>query len=80
MRSWILSFGHKARVLAPSKLAARILEELEESREQYAPRMPFELPPPIYDDREPSLPFQPSRPACVSGAARRRSSPSTCVP
>jgi len=57
LRTWILGFGHMARVLAPSSLAREILEELEEAREQYAPKMMFELPPPIYDD-QPALPFQ----------------------
>ena len=42
LRSWILGFGHHARVLRPSRLAVEILEEHEEAREQYAPRMPFE--------------------------------------
>lgn len=75
LRSWILGFGHQARVLKPSALAEAILEELEEAREQYAPRMPFELPPAIYDDvRQASLPFRSSRRARSSGrrAAPRR--------
>ena len=42
LRCWILGFGHHARVLKPSALAADILEEIEEAREQYAPPMPFE--------------------------------------
>jgi predicted DNA-binding transcriptional regulator YafY len=72
LRSWVLGFGHQARVLKPSSLAETILEELEEAREQYAPRMSFELPPPIYDDvRQPSLPFRGSRRSRTS--ARRRS-------
>ena len=62
LRSWILGFGHQARVLRPRALAEAILEELEEAREQYAPRMQFELPPPIYDDsRQPKLPFRSAR-------------------
>ncbi len=73
LRSWILGFGHQARVLKPSALAETILEELEEAREQYAPRMHFEMPPPIYDDgRQPALPFRPSRRPRTTG--RRRSS------
>ena len=44
LRCWVLGFGHYARVLKPSALAAEILEELEEAREQYAPPMPFEAP------------------------------------
>jgi predicted DNA-binding transcriptional regulator YafY len=33
LRSWILSFGHQARVLKPAALAEAILDELEEARE-----------------------------------------------
>jgi predicted DNA-binding transcriptional regulator YafY len=62
LRSWILGFGHQARVLRPSALAEMILEELEEARVQYAPRTQFELPPQIYgDSRQPSLPFRSAR-------------------
>jgi predicted DNA-binding transcriptional regulator YafY len=72
LKSWILGFGHKARVLMPAALAEAMFEELEEAREQYAPRMKFELPPAIYDDvRQPSLPFRSSRRARSGG---RRSS------
>jgi predicted DNA-binding transcriptional regulator YafY len=42
LRSWILGFGHQARVLKPSGLASDILEELEEAREQYVPPIPFD--------------------------------------
>jgi predicted DNA-binding transcriptional regulator YafY len=66
LRSWILGFGHQARVLKPSSLAETILEELEEAREQYAPRMSFELPPAIYDEKQLPLSFTGSR-----GPARR---------
>jgi predicted DNA-binding transcriptional regulator YafY len=38
LRSWILSFGPLARVVAPSSLAETILEQLEEAREGYAPQ------------------------------------------
>ena len=59
LRSWILGFGHQARVLRPPALAEAIFEELEEAREQYAPRMAFELPPAVYDDsRQYALPFR----------------------
>ncbi len=51
LRCWVLGFGHSARVLKPSALAADILEELEEAREQYAPPMPFEAAPPSVDRR-----------------------------
>lgn len=42
LRSWILSFGPLARVVRPRALAEEILEELEEARGRYAPRMDFE--------------------------------------
>ena len=75
LRSWVLGFGHQARVLSPSALAETILEELEEAREQYAPRMPFELPPAIYDDdRQAFLPFRGSRRSRTAG---RRTSPAS---
>lgn len=45
LRSWILGFGHQARVLEPSSLATDILEELEEAREQYVPPIPFDREP-----------------------------------
>ncbi len=41
LRCWVLGFGHHARVLKPSSLAADILEEIEEAREQYAPPLPW---------------------------------------
>ncbi len=60
LRSWILGFGHLARVLAPPALAGTILEELEEAREHSAPSMQFEMPPPVYRSRlQPALPFAP---------------------
>jgi predicted DNA-binding transcriptional regulator YafY len=61
LRSWILSFGPYARVVSPRALAEEILEELEEAREKYAPRMEFEAPamPRLLTDL-PRLPFRPS--------------------
>lgn len=44
LRSWILSFGPLARVLAPSELAQEIFEEIQEARERYMPRLVFETP------------------------------------
>ncbi|HTI37753.1 MAG TPA: transcriptional regulator [Vicinamibacterales bacterium] len=44
LRSWILSFGPLARVLAPSQLAQEILEEIQEARERYMPRLMFDAP------------------------------------
>ncbi|RPJ78296.1 MAG: WYL domain-containing protein [Acidobacteria bacterium] len=49
LESWILSFGPFARVLKPAKLSEQILDEIEETREQYIPRMSFESPQPLYD-------------------------------
>ena len=57
LRSWILGFGPFVRVLSPSKLAEEILDELEEARTLYAPRMEFEIPTAMFDD-QPGLPFR----------------------
>lgn len=59
LRSWILSFGPYARVVAPRGLAEEILEELEEAREKYAPRMEFEplSVPRLLSASMPRLPF-----------------------
>ena len=63
LRSWILSFGPYARVMAPGALAEEILEELEEAREKYAPRMEFDVPslPRLAGEPPTRLPF--SRPS-----------------
>ena len=71
LRTWILGFGHMARVLAPSALAREILEELEEAREQYAPKMRFELPPAIFDDQL-QLPFRQPRETLEKARPRRK--------
>jgi predicted DNA-binding transcriptional regulator YafY len=63
LRSWILSFGPHARVVSPGWLAEQILISLDEAREKYAPRMPFELPNVFLDelldelDAQDTLPF-----------------------
>ena len=44
LRSWVLGFGPHARVVSPSALAEEILEQLEEARDGYAPRLALELP------------------------------------
>jgi predicted DNA-binding transcriptional regulator YafY len=36
LQSWILSFGHFARVVAPKTLAKEIAEQFEEARSVYA--------------------------------------------
>ena len=62
LRSWILGWGHLAQVLAPSKLASEILEELQEASEHYAPRIPFELQPAVNEAApDASLPFMAPR-------------------
>jgi len=59
LRSWILSFGPRARVVSPARLAEQILEELDETREKYAPRMDFDLPIVLLEelDAQRTLPF-----------------------
>jgi predicted DNA-binding transcriptional regulator YafY len=42
LQAWILSFGPLARVITPRTLANRVFEQIEEAREQYAPRIPLE--------------------------------------
>jgi predicted DNA-binding transcriptional regulator YafY len=63
LRSWILSFGPLARVVSPGWLAEQILISLDQARENYAPRMPFEPPNVFLDelldelDAQHTLPF-----------------------
>lgn len=57
LRSWVLGFGPHARVIAPSALAAEILEQLEEARDGYAPRLAFELPR-MFGEDHPRLPMR----------------------
>jgi predicted DNA-binding transcriptional regulator YafY len=63
LQSWILSFGPLARVVSPGWLAEQILISLEQAREKYAPRIPFELPNVLLDelldelDAQHTLPF-----------------------
>jgi predicted DNA-binding transcriptional regulator YafY len=52
LQSWVLSFGPFARVEKPASFAKRILDEIEEAREQYMPRMSFEPPQALYDSRD----------------------------
>jgi predicted DNA-binding transcriptional regulator YafY len=53
LQGWVLSFGPLARVVRPAAFAERILEEIEEAREQYMPVMSFESPQALYDASEP---------------------------
>jgi predicted DNA-binding transcriptional regulator YafY len=41
LRAWILAFGASVRVVAPVRLAAEILAQLEQARLQYLPRLTF---------------------------------------
>ena len=43
LRAWILSFGAAVRVVAPLRLAAEILDQLEQARTRYMPRLTFEM-------------------------------------
>jgi len=49
LQSWVLSFGPMARVVKPAAFAERILEEIEDAREQYMPRMSFEPPQALFE-------------------------------
>ena len=62
LRRWILSFGPLARVVSPTTLAERIIEELDATRRKYAPRMDFELPIVLLEelDAQDELPWLPS--------------------
>jgi predicted DNA-binding transcriptional regulator YafY len=60
LQAWILSFGPLAQVLAPPQLAERIYEQLEEARDQYAPRL-FEPPASARSAGHPRLPFKGER-------------------
>ena len=54
LRSWVLSFGRAARVLAPAPLVEWIAEELEQAgRQDHAGA----LLPSFDDEAQPSLPF-----------------------
>ena len=60
LQAWILSFGPLAQVLAPAHLAERIYEQLEEARDQYAPRL-FDDAAPARPADHPRLPFKAER-------------------
>jgi hypothetical protein len=40
LSAWVLSFGPRARVVGPRRLAQIILEQVEDMRANYAPRLP----------------------------------------
>jgi predicted DNA-binding transcriptional regulator YafY len=59
LRSWVLGFGPFARVESPGRLAQEILEQLEEAREAYAPRLDLALPRRVVFGDHPRLPGLP---------------------
>lgn len=60
LQAWILSFGPLAQVMGPKRLAERVYEQLEEARDQYAPRL-FAAEPAKRPTTHPSLPFKAAR-------------------
>ena len=44
LRTWVLGWGSHARVVAPAALADEILQQLEEAREGYVPKLVFDSP------------------------------------
>jgi proteasome accessory factor B len=43
LRAWVLGFGAAVRVVAPLRLAGEILDQLEQARTHYMPRLSFEM-------------------------------------
>jgi predicted DNA-binding transcriptional regulator YafY len=54
LRSWMLGFGHLVRVLAPASLVDWMLEELDDTREQYVSGSAARL---TDSEGQPALPF-----------------------
>jgi predicted DNA-binding transcriptional regulator YafY len=64
LRTWILGFGAFAKVESPSWLAEEILEQLEQAREGYVPRLDISLPQRVFLFDHPVLPgLPPPRPS-----------------
>lgn len=42
LRTWILGFGGRARVVTPRSLARELYEEYDAARERYTPKLPFD--------------------------------------
>lgn len=61
LRTWILGFGAFAKVESPSWLAEEILEQLDEARDAYVPRLDIALPSRVFT--HPRLPGIGSRPS-----------------
>jgi predicted DNA-binding transcriptional regulator YafY len=57
LMAWVLGFGAGARVLGPTRLARAVLEQAEEMRASYAPRLP-ELPAARRARGQKALPFR----------------------
>jgi predicted DNA-binding transcriptional regulator YafY len=56
LRSWIHSFGPLARVIAPAALAQEMFEEIDETRDLYAPRLTFDVTEPAIPPTNRPLP------------------------
>ncbi len=71
LRRWILGFGSRIRVIAPSSLADDILDELDAARMQYAPHLDLEQPRAAWDliSQRP-LPFAEFQRLSLAGESR----------
>jgi len=71
LRRWILGFGSRIRVIAPSSLADDILDELDAARMQYAPDLDLEQPRAAWDlvSQRP-LPFADFQRLSLAGESR----------
>ncbi|HXG89468.1 MAG TPA: transcriptional regulator [Vicinamibacterales bacterium] len=56
LRTWVLGFGAFAKVESPSSLAEEILEQLEEAREAYVPRLDLTISRGVFRLNQPGLP------------------------
>ena len=56
LRTWILGFGAFAKVESPSWLAEEILQQLEDAREAYVPKLDVALPQRVFLIEHPKLP------------------------
>jgi predicted DNA-binding transcriptional regulator YafY len=56
LRTWILGFGAFVKVESPSWLAQEILDQLDEAREAYVPRLDIALPSRVFAIDQPRLP------------------------
>jgi predicted DNA-binding transcriptional regulator YafY len=58
LRTWVLGWGAHARVVSPSALAEEILEQLEEARDGYAPKLLFDATPMMLPRTQTRLPLR----------------------